>query len=171
MRINFCGTKEAQSEFYLHFLFLIMHQHRTSRFKIPTHVFLRQDCAPSVHNMWNKYDYSYDYALSSVQNAIRETQQFFHYKAKQVFYESCTKIGRLRRGLKSLQHLQEKRPYSRYINSRVIQVGNQILELQKISADFNYHNISSSWAESGDKVNKLFFAVHNNIRHLLGFHD
>ena len=69
-RINFCGTKEAQSEFYLHFPFLIMHQHRTSRFKIPTHVFLRQDCAPSVHNMWNKYDYSYDYALSSVQNAV-----------------------------------------------------------------------------------------------------
>ena len=28
--------------------------------------------------------------------------------------------------------------------------------------DFNYHNISSSWAESGDKVNKLFFAVHNH---------
>ena len=27
--------------------------------------------------------------------------------------------------------------------------------------DFNYHNILSSWAELGDKVNKLFFAVHN----------
>ena len=33
---------------------------------------------------------------------------------------------------------------------------------QKISADFNYHNILSSWAKSGDKVNKLFFAVHNH---------
>ena len=108
----------------LRLVIVLQEQHRNSRFKIPNHVFLRQDCAPSVHNIWNKYDYSYDYALSSVQNAISETQQFFHCKAKQVFYESCTKIGRLRRGLKSLQHLQERRPYSRYINSRVIQVGN-----------------------------------------------
>ena len=146
----------------LRLVIVLQEQHRNSRFKIPNHVFLRQDCAPSVHDIWNKYDYSHDYVVSSVQNAISETQQFFHCKAKQLFYESCTKIGRLRRGLKSLQHLQERRPYSRYINSRVIQVGNQILELQKISADFNYHNISSSWAESGDKVNKLFFAVHNH---------
>ena len=95
-------------------------------------MFLRQDCAPSVHDIWNKYDYSHDYVVSSVQSAISETQQIFHCKAKQLFYESCTKIGRLCRGLKSLQHLQERRPYSRYMNSRVIQVGNQILELQKI---------------------------------------
>ena len=90
------------------------------------------NCAPIVYNIWNKYEYSYDNALSSVQKAINEIQQFFHCKAKQVFYASFTKIGRLRRGLRSLQHLQEKRPSSSYINSRVVQVGNQILELEKV---------------------------------------
>ena len=65
----------------LRLVIVLQEQHRNSRFKIQNHVFLRQDCAPSVHNIWNKYDYSYDYALSSVQNAISETQQFFHYKA------------------------------------------------------------------------------------------
>ena len=75
-------------------------------------MFLNEDCAPIVYNIWNKYDHSYDYALSSVQKAISETQQFFHCKAKQVFYASFTKLGRLRRGLRSLQHVQEKRPYS-----------------------------------------------------------
>ena len=44
----------------------------------------------------------------------------------------------------------------------MVQVGNQILDLERISADFNYHNISSTWVESGNKVNKLFFVVHNH---------
>ena len=44
----------------------------------------------------------------------------------------------------------------------MVQVGNQILELEKVSVDFSYHNISSTWAESGDKVNKMFFAVHKH---------
>ena len=83
-------------------------------------------------------------------------------KLNKYFYAVLTKIGRLRRALKSLQHLQERRPYSTYINSRVVQVGNQILDIEKNSADFNYHNISSTWVESGDKVNKLFFVVHNH---------
>ena len=43
----------------------------------------------------------------------------------------------------------------------MIQVGNQILELQKVSAEFTYHNLASEWAESGDKVNKMFFKIHN----------
>ena len=145
----------------LRIIIVLQEQYKTSRFRIPNHVFLRQDCVCIVHNIWNKYVYSHDCALSSVQNAIREIQQFFHYKAKQVVHSSFTKIGRLRRGLRSLQHLQEKRPYSTYIRSRVIQVGNQILELQKVSAEFTYHNIASEWAESGDKVNKMFFKMHN----------
>ena len=146
----------------LRLVIVLQEQYKNSRFRIPNHVFLSPDCSPTVHNIWNKYDYSYDYALSSVHKAISETQQFFYRKAKQVFYASLTKIGRLRRGLKSLQHLQERRPHSSYISARVVQVGNQILDLQKISVDFNYHNTSSTWAESGDKVNKLFFAVHNH---------
>ena len=44
-------------------------------------------------------------------------------------------------------------PHSTYISSGMIQVGNQILELQEVSAKFTYHNIASEWAESGDKVN------------------
>ena len=60
-------------------------------------MFLSQDCVPIVHNIWNKYDYSCDYALSSVLKAISETQQFFHSKAKQVFYASLTKLDKLRR--------------------------------------------------------------------------
>ena len=123
---------------------------------------LNQDWAFNLYNLWNKYDYSYDFALSSVQKSIIEIQQFFHCKAKQVFHASFTKIGRIRRGLRSLQHLQERRPYLTYISSRVIEVGNQILELQKVSADFTYHNILSEWAKSGDKVNKAFFAMHNH---------
>mgnify|MGYP006973869917 FL=1 len=63
--------------------------------------------------------------------------------------------------MKSLELLQERRPYSSYISFRVVQVGNQILDLENISTVFNYHNISSTWAESGDKVNKLFFADHH----------
>ena len=106
------------------------------------------------YTKWNKYDFSFDFSLSSVQKVIIEIQQFFHCKAKQVFHASFSKIGRLHRGLWSLQHLQERRPYSTYISSRVIQVGNQVWELQKVSADFTYHNILSEWAESGDKVNK-----------------
>ena len=65
-------------------------------------MFLSQYCAPFLYNIWNKYDYSYDYALSNVQKAIIEIQQFFHCKAKEVFYASFTKIGRLHRGLQSL---------------------------------------------------------------------
>ena len=106
---------------------------------------LNQDWAYNLYNLWNKYDYSNDFALPSVQKAIIEVQQFFHGKAKQVFHASFTKIGRLHRGLRSLQHLQERRPYSTYISSRVIQVGNQILDLQKVSADFTYRNILSEW--------------------------
>ena len=141
---------------------IILQEHyKTSRFRILNHVILRQDCVPIVHNIWHKYVYSSDYALSSVQKAIMEIQQFFHYKAKQVVQSSFTKIGRLRSGLRSLQHLQERRPYSTYISSRVLQVGNQILELQKLSAEFTYHNMASEWAESGDKVNKMFFKIHN----------
>ena len=146
----------------LRLVIVLQEQYKNSRFRIPNHVFLNEDCAPIVYNIWNKYDYSYDNALSSAQKAINEIQHFFHGKAKQLFYASFTKIGRLRRGLRSLQHLQEKRPYSSYINSRVVQVGNQILELEKVSVDFSYHNISSTWAESGDKVNKMFFAVHKH---------
>ena len=100
---------------------------------------LNQDWAFNLYNLWNKYDYSYDFALSSVQKSIIEIQQFFHCKAKQVFHASFTKIGRLRRELQSLQHLQQRRPYSTYISSRVIEVGNQILELQKVSVDSNIH--------------------------------
>ena len=146
----------------LRLVIVLQGHYKSSRFRIPNHVFLSQDCEHTVHNIWNKYDYSYDYALSSVKKAISETQQFFHGKAKQVFYASLTKIDRLRRGLNSLQHLQERRPYSSYISSQVVQVRNQILDLEKISADFNYHNILSTWVESGDKVNKLFFVVHNH---------
>ena len=80
-------------------------------------MFLSQEFVPIIHNIWNKYDYSYDCALSSVQKALGEIQQFFQFKSKQIFYASFTKIGRLRRGLRSLQHLQEKRPYSSYISS------------------------------------------------------
>ena len=145
----------------LRIIIVLQEHYKTSRFPIPNHVFLRQDCVSIVHNIWNKYVYSYDYALSSAQKAVREIQQFFHYKAKQVAQSSFTKIGRLRRGLRSLQHLQERRPYSTYISSRVIQVGNQILELQKVSVEFTYHNLASEWAESGDKVNKMFFKIHN----------
>ena len=143
---------------------IVLQEHyKTSRFRILNHVFLRQDCVSIVHNIWNKYVYSYDYALSSAQKAVREIQQLFHYKAKQVAESFFTKIGRLRRGFRSLQHLQERRSYSTYIrlSSRVIQVGNQILELQKVSAKFTYHNLASEWAESGDKVNKMFFKMHN----------
>ena len=148
----------------LRLVIVLQEHHKTSRFRIPNHVVLSQEFVPIVHNIWNKYDYSYDCALSSVQKALGEIQQFFQFKSKQIFYASFTKIGRLRRGLRSLQHLQEKRPYSNYISSRVIQLGNQILELEKISADFHYHNISSTWAESGDKVNKMFFAMHNHYK-------
>ena len=44
----------------------------------------------------------------------------------------------------------------------MIQLGNQILELEKVSTDFTHHNISFEWAESGDKVNKPFFAMHTH---------
>ena len=44
----------------------------------------------------------------------------------------------------------------------MVQVGNQILEFEKVSVDFSYHNISSTWAESGYKVNKMVFVVHNH---------
>ena len=108
----------------LRLVIVLQEHHKTSRFRIPNHVVLSQEFVPIVHNIWNKYDYSYDCALSSVQKALGEIQQFFQFKSKQIFYASFTKIGRLRRGLRSLQHLQEKRPYSSYISSRVIQVGN-----------------------------------------------
>ena len=146
----------------LHLAIILQDYSKTSRFRIPNHVVLNQDWAFNLYNLWNKYDYSYDFALSSVQKSIIEIQQFFHCKAKQVFHASFTKIGRIRRGLRSLQHLQERRPYLTYISSRVIHVGNQTLELQKVSTDFTYHNIFSEWAESGDKVNKPFLAMHNH---------
>ena len=83
-----------------------MQEHyKNSRFRIPIHVFLSQECVPTVHNLWNKYDYSYDYALSTVQQGIGEIQQFFHYKSKQIFYAYFTKIGILRRELRSLFEL------------------------------------------------------------------
>ena len=139
----------------LHLVIVLQEHYKTSRFRTLNHVFFRQDCVPVMYNIWNKYDYSYDYALSNVQKAITEIQQFF--QAKQVFHASFTKIGRLRRVLSSLQHLQERRPYSTYISSSLIQVGNQILGLEKV-----YHNISSKWAKSRDQVNKVFFAMHNH---------
>ena len=94
--------------------------------------------------------------------AIIEIQQFFHCKAKQVFHAHFSKIGRLRRVLRSLQHWQERRPYSSYISSRVIKPGTRVLKLGKASIDFTYHNRSSKWAKSGDKVNKMFFVVHTH---------
>ena len=55
-------------------LVIVLQEHyKNSRFRILNHVFVIQDCAAIVHNIWNKYDYSYDYALSSVQKAISET--------------------------------------------------------------------------------------------------
>ena len=44
----------------------------------------------------------------------------------------------------------------------MIQVGKQILELEKASTNFTYHNRSSEWAESRDKVNKIIFGVHTH---------
>ena len=44
---------------------VLQDHHKTSRFSIPNHVFLSQECVPIIHNIWNKYDYSYDCALSS----------------------------------------------------------------------------------------------------------
>ena len=83
-------------------LIIVLREHyKSSRFRIPNHVVLSQDCVPILYNIWNKYDYSYD-ALSSVHMTIIEIQQFFHCKAKQVFHALSSKIGRLHRGLRSL---------------------------------------------------------------------
>ena len=74
----------------LHLVIVLQEHYKTSRFRIPNHVFLRQDCVPVMYNIWNKYDYSYDYALSGVQKAITEIQQIFHCKALNKYFMSLS---------------------------------------------------------------------------------
>ena len=140
---------------------------RASRFRIPNSVFLRDDCKHFVQSIWFRYHYDveHDVSLINVVNVLKEIQGFFQSKAKALYLDYDSKIGRYKRALTSLQHLQQRWPRSVELAARIIDVGKTITDMQLQKSDFWYHKSFARWIKQADTVCKGFFEPHRIKSH------
>ena len=85
--------------------FFLSSVRRTHRFRIPNYVFFREDCKYSVQSIWSRRLYDKDVVLTNVVHVLTEIQEVFQHKAKALYLEYDSKIGRYKRALTTLQHL------------------------------------------------------------------
>ena len=77
-----------------------------------------------------------------------------------MYLEHDSKIGRYKRALTALQHLQEKWPQSVDLARRAIDVRKKIVDLQLQRSEFWYHKSFARWSRQADTVCKKFFHPH-----------
>ena len=142
--------------------FFLSSTKRASRFRIPNSVFLREDCKDVVQGIWSRYQYDVDVILINVVQVLKEIQDFFQSKAKALYLDYDSKIGRYKRAMTALQHLQQRWPGSVDLAARIIDVGKKISDIQLQKSDFWYHKSVARWIRQADTVCKEFFQPHRN---------
>ena len=76
--------------------------------------------------------------------------------------KKCFLISRFantRRGLASIQCLQERDINSIYLQNNLRKLRDEIFFMQSKMADFKYSTFAAKWSQKGDKMSKLFFDV------------
>ena len=95
-------------------------------------------------------------------HVLKEIQEVFQHKAKALYLEHDSKIGRYKRALTALHHLQEKWPQSVDLARRAIDVRKKIVDLQLQRPEFWYHKSFARWSRQAYKPHPT------NMRHFDG---
>ena len=95
--------------------------------------------------------------LINVVRVLKEIQEFFQSKVKALYLDYDSKIGRYKRALTTLQHLQQRWPKSVDLATRINDVGKTIPDIQLQKSNFWYHKSYARWITQADVVCKGFF--------------
>ena len=91
---------------------------------------------------------------------LRGISLFLHATARRHLEESREQERRLRRGLRSIQHLQELRLHDAELEEKLSLARQEIREVEEHRHDFFFHSQAAQWwTQVGDRVTGEFFEV------------
>ena len=99
---------------------------------------------------------------------LRGISLFLHATARRRLEESRERERRLRRGLRSIQHLQELRPHDAELEEQLSLARQEIREVEEHRHDFFFHSQAAQWTQVGDRVTGGFFEVVGLRHHRAG---
>ena len=128
--------------------FPVFHDH----VKIPKWILKDDSITGTVASLWSSV-FTPD-KLSKVFVALFQLKQLLLGKAKD---KKCFLISRLanaRRGLASIQCLQERDINSIYLENNLRKLRDEIFLMQSKIVDFKYSAFAAKWSQKGDKMSK-----------------
>ena len=166
-RINFWGdlggslgiveganfSDHAPVKLTLKLRFVVFHDHA----KIPKWILKDDSITESVASLWSSV-FGLN-KLSKVFVALFQLKQLLLSKAKDKKLFLISRLANARRGLASIQWLQERDINSSYLENNLRRLRDEIFPMQSKIADFKYSSFVVKWTKKGDKMFKLFFDV------------
>ena len=127
----------------------------TSRLYVPRFIVDDMNLQNTVLSVWRMA--VGDSNCQKLQNALLAVSNFFIQQVKLKQSSYTRNLLNAKRGLASLQILQEKQPHSQYIHCELQNVMMLISFLQQKRAQFFLHASAARWCTKGDTMSKFFF--------------
>ena len=144
------------SDHALVLLKLCMENHNSiSRLYVPRFIVVDMTLQHLVFSLWRMV--VGDSNCQKLQNALIAVSNFFVQQAKIKQSNYTRGLLNAKRGLASLQILQEKQPHSQYIHFELQNVMMLISSLQQKRAQFSFQTSAARWCAKGDTKSKYFF--------------
>eukprot|EP00250_Pteridium_aquilinum_P022375 c25362_g1_i1 orf=3-2321(-) len=142
-------------------LWIEEHTRRTTspQMRIPDSLLECPEIDCMIQEIWDGLQWTPGHAASVMAEGLISISTMLRRTARERQAQRDEDARRLRRGLASLQSLQETSPESLDIEHQIGQARAELREIEERRHDYIYHRSASHWTQVGDRVTADFFEI------------